>query len=563
MHGYFHCRLRAVIVALVAAFGLLTLATPASAQAGLAGKPLALCIKRATAGDQAIRQFRARFDCTTRQTSFGPGDFWARSMQLPARADPLAPAAIRFAATWQKSVTVYGRYVDGVVVPVTFNNENLSQHMQLGAMVEGVLPGRNTPLKDLLWHIEGSRNIRGILVGARIATIAESMRANLMMAAIYAAFGGLCMALLIHNVAMWGAMRHNFQIAYCLMTVSLMIYATSFSGALSWIFPAMPDVHRLRINYLFLATSAACALLFARTYFEPRVFSRPLAIASIVVCAMLIGSALAFALFAPWYSYMVHRLFAWSFLGLAAIVPVILWRAWRQGSNFLWIFAISWAAPIVFAGFRVANVLNIIGWNFWVDNSTILAMTAEALMSSLAIAYRIRLLSRERDDARVQELAARALADLDPLTGLLNRRSFLSQAIGRPGEQVLMIADLDHFKDVNETIGHDGGDEVLRVFARALCASMPRDALVARMGGEEFAIVMHADSAIDPNLFLDRLRAERMPFDLTVTASIGSSRGSIVREADWKQLYRRADRALFAAKADGRDRARNDFALAA
>ncbi|MFX7784946.1 diguanylate cyclase, partial [Acinetobacter baumannii] len=80
------------------------------------------------------------------------------------------------------------------------------------------------------------------------------------------------------------------------------------------------------------------------------------------------------------------------------------------------------------------------------------------LISSVGIAYRIRLLGRERDEARAQELAARALADIDPLTGLLNRRAFLHRAIGRPGAQTLLILDIDHFKAVNETIGHDGGD---------------------------------------------------------------------------------------------------------
>ena len=61
-----------------------------------------------------------------------------------------------------------------------------------------------------------------------------------------------------------------------------------------------------------------------------------------------------------------------------------------------------------------------------VDNSTVIAMAIEALLSSTAIAYRILLLSRERDAAREQEIAARLLADTDPLTGLLNRRAFLA-----------------------------------------------------------------------------------------------------------------------------------------
>ena len=89
------------------------------------------------------------------------------------------------------------------------------------------------------------------------------------------------------------------------------------------------------------------------------------------------------------------------------------------------------------------------------------------------------------------------------------------------------------------------------------------DALVARIGGEEFAILLPADRAIDATTILDRLRAERMPFDLTVTASIGASTGPLLTEIDWKKLYRRADRALFAAKTAGRDRVRYDMAMAA
>ena len=132
----------------------------------------------------------------------------------------------------------------------------------------------------------------------------------------------------------------------------------------------------------------------------------------------------------------------------------------------------------------------------------------------------------------------------------------MRSAIGREGDQTLLLADIDHFKRVNDTIGHDGGDEVLRVFARTLRQSVPPEALVARIGGEEFAIVGAAALSIEPDDILARLRAGRMPFDISVTASIGACTGPLAREADWKELYRCADKALFEAKADGRDRAR-------
>ena len=175
----------------------------------------------------------------------------------------------------------------------------------------------------------------------------------------------------------------------------------------------------------------------------------------------------------------------------------------------------------------------------------------------VAIAYRIRLLCHERDVAIAGETIARRLADTDPLTGLLNRRAFLDRAIGRHGEQKLLIADLDHFKRVNETLGHDGGDEVLRVFARVLRSCTPVGAIVARIGGEEFAIIVDTDTTLHAEAILDRLRATRMPYDIAVTASIGGCSGPLVTEIDWKALYRGADLALFEAKASGRDRVRS------
>ena len=367
---------------------------------------------------------------------------------------------------------------------------------------------------------------------------------------------GLCLALLVYNLALWGALRHRFQLAYCGMLLSLLVYAMTSSGALAWAWPDILNNDRLRINYAALGMAAISAMLFARSFFEPRVFAGWLAKTSNVICALMLTSIAVFSLLAPWQIGVLDKLYAFAFIAQMAIVVPILWRGWRTRSKYLWMFALAWTAPFILAGIRVASALHLVGWNFWLDNSTIVTMSVEALLSSLAIAYRIRLLSLERDEAREQEIAARLLADTDPLTGLLNRRAFLRNAIGREGDQMLLLADIDHFKRVNETIGHDGGDEVLRVFARTLRASVPPEALVARIGGEEFAIITPVAHAIEPEDILTRLRAGRMPYDLSVTASIGTCTGPLTKETDWKALYRCADRALYEAKSAGRDRVR-------
>lgn len=550
-----------LLLVVMAAAAWLVQAAPASAQAGDVGEPVRLCVARALPGQTASDVFRGAVptDCRTPQTRFGRGDYWVLSDPINIRGD----IAVRSGSLWQAGRTLYARYADGTVLSQRIDSRAASRDLQLGAIFLDRVPGRQVPLVQLLWRIDDAANLRGIVVGARTATLRQSGWSNLQMAALYAGFGGLCLALLVHNLALWGALRHRFQLAYCLMLLTLMLYALSSSGALAWLWTGMDNNDRLRFNYVGLGLAAASATLFARSFFEARVFAGVIRHLSTAVIGGLLSTSIAFAVLAPWRIGLLDTLFTSAFVLLMAFVPVLLVRAWRMRSNYLWLFAIAWGAPVIFAGMRIANSFNLLGWSFWVDNSTILSMTAEALLSSLAISYRIRMLSVERDLARSDELAARALADVDPLTGLLNRRAFLTRAIGREGDQSLLVVDLDHFKAVNETIGHDGGDEVLRVVARVLRAALPSDALVARIGGEEFALLSAIDQPIDAHEVLTRLRAERMPFDLAVTASIGCCTGPLRSEIDWKKLYRRADRALYDAKAEGRDRARRGEPIAA
>jgi diguanylate cyclase (GGDEF)-like protein len=544
---------------------ILSLLAPerAQAQAGAVGTPIAVCVKRVAPGERPLGVLGrpGGFDCSTPQRNFGAGDFWvvSKPLRIPARDQ----VGIRIASLWQDRATLFARYADGTVVRVAGDGRALTKQVQLGAIIEYRLPARPHAVTRLLWQVDGTANLRGILVGARWTELSESARSNLLLAALYAAFGGLCASLLLHNLALYGALRHRFQLAYCVMVAALMAYACSSSGLLAWLLPDMANNDRLRVNYVTLALSATGALLFARTFFEERIFAGWLDRLIRVVSVAVIGTALLFVLLTPWRAELLDKLYAGSFACLLLVAVPILWRAWRLRSNYLWLFGIAWIGPVGFASLRLSNSFGLIEYSFLVDNSTLLAMASEAITSSLAIAYRIRLLSRERDEAREQEIEARLLADTDPLTGLLNRRAFLQQAIGRPGAQRLLLLDIDHFKRVNETIGHDGGDEVLRVVARALRATVPPGGLIARLGGEEFACLCDADQAPAAETVLERLRAARMPYDITVTSSVGVCAGPLARETDWKALYRRADQALFAAKAAGRDRARDAALLAA
>lgn len=152
-------------------------------------------------------------------------------------------------------------------------------------------------------------------------------------------------------------------------------------------------------------------------------------------------------------------------------------------------------------------------------------------------------------------------AEVDPLSGLLNRRGFdnrIDALLAMPGPHGLILCDIDHFKKVNDTHGHHGGDAAIRAFGEALQVAAPAGALVSRIGGEEFVIFLPNTGREASLLFAQTLRATRavapipgLPPAVRVTASFGVA--EVMRGEPMRLALRRADDALYAAKNAGRD----------
>ncbi|AMJ55802.1 MULTISPECIES: sensor domain-containing diguanylate cyclase [Stenotrophomonas] len=147
----------------------------------------------------------------------------------------------------------------------------------------------------------------------------------------------------------------------------------------------------------------------------------------------------------------------------------------------------------------------------------------------------------------------------DPLTGLPNRRALaaaLTEAIGRAGEvaPAVAIVDIDHFKMVNDIHGHGEGDLVLTELANVLKSQFSARGMAARYGGEEFVILMPDTPLQQAELQCEYLRAAvgLLPIGLPITISIGLAVHRIGESSD--ETLRRADAALYQAKALGRDR---------
>jgi diguanylate cyclase (GGDEF)-like protein len=151
---------------------------------------------------------------------------------------------------------------------------------------------------------------------------------------------------------------------------------------------------------------------------------------------------------------------------------------------------------------------------------------------------------------------AHASADLDPLTGILNRRGF-ERLVPDQVSGALLFIDLDRFKALNDTHGHDAGDDALRDFARIAAVAVRDDDVFARLGGEEFALYLPGVARDAAQRLAERIRTDvakslRVRGE-AVTVSVGVAHAAeppVARAA----LMKAADGAMYAAKNRGRNR---------
>ncbi|MGH2877720.1 MAG: diguanylate cyclase domain-containing protein [Solirubrobacteraceae bacterium] len=191
---------------------------------------------------------------------------------------------------------------------------------------------------------------------------------------------------------------------------------------------------------------------------------------------------------------------------------------------------------------QVTGVL-VVGWPAGVEavgsRATVVALLAHEAALAIDRADQLSLLA--------------GMAQTDPLTGLPNRRAWdarLAQAVGEGQEFAVAIIDLDHFKHFNDTFGHPAGDELLRDTAAAWREQLRTGDLLARLGGEEFGLLLFDCDVACASDVTERLRG-------FVTSDQTCSVGLALRRAEEAVdvAVARADRALYDAKAAGRDRA--------
>jgi len=244
-------------------------------------------------------------------------------------------------------------------------------------------------------------------------------------------------------------------------------------------------------------------------------------------------------------------------LGGPLLLGVAIAAAWR-GSRYAKFFLAGWTpllAVTVLGSLQLYGVAA--GWT-WSDEAALGAGALEALVLSLGLADRSLALRRDRDHAR-------RLADIDALTGLYNRRAWtdrmltLEEELQRAGHSFsVLFLDLDRFKELNDRLGHAAGDTALRVLAGVMREELREQDIIGRYGGEEFVVALPGADRAHATRVAERIRqrlqdlASADPAHAMRTVSIGVA--TLHKGENTNALLKRADTAMYAAKAAGRNR---------
>jgi len=369
---------------------------------------------------------------------------------------------------------------------------------------------------------------------------------------------GFLLALMAYNAILYLSLRSRRYLYYALYLAMFVAMNVAYTGhGFAWLWPGSVNWQQWS-NPVLMFLYGASGLLFANQFLDLRVYFPRVRKAVIGFCAAF-GILLAAALLAASqkYALLVSFTFVFLFTGVMLFLGAISVHAGQKPAKYFLIAAI---AAMVGAGLTTLSTWGFIPHNSWTFRAVEIGMLVDATLLALALGYQFRVGQEER-------MRAERLAQLDPLTGLNNRRAFYdktsplwSQAVRHRHATAVMLIDIDRFKQINDSLGHAHGDEVLKATADILRQSVRQGDVLARWGGEEFIMFLPETSLHEATVLSERLRLAiadmRIPHktgQTAVTASFGIAQ-QVDPDGTLDALIASADECLYRSKQAGRNR---------
>lgn len=504
-----------------------------------------------------------RFSCSGAPAGYQQASLWLRTdlTRLPVDRTDLV-LMIHHSRFDRLAVTF--SYADGSIARQSVSSGAYGSHWRAGGLIAFEAPARNVPVVSMTLRFDklASHN----LLRARVMARDES---SLQSAALAAAIGAALTLLLIgltYNLSLALAVRRQFLAWQGAWAGCMLLWGLIWSQLHLLVFPGAAGTSSAQLCTFLACLAVPIATTSAVTALGDGIVPRWAAWATLALGGSVGVIGVPMALLRSAAIEPLDAVASVLILADLLAVAACLTRGWRSGSAEARDFAKAWAVPMAtLAIIQLANVED----GFWGGGSKLLVLFAAAwqtLWLSIAATRRLARLRIERDVARAAEARASELARRDPLTGLRNRRGFietsgpmLDQARAEGVPAALLLIDIDRFKSVNDAHGHEAGDMVLRTIAQRLERWEGPMCAVARLGGEEFALLIAGIEGFALARFADSVRRGIAKCDhgattgaQAVTASIGVAETHA--PTDFQHLYRLADQALYAAKLEGRDR---------
>ena len=367
---------------------------------------------------------------------------------------------------------------------------------------------------------------------------------------------GMMLALMIYNFFLYLSARKIENIVYALYLISGTVWvALSYGVAANFFGIFSAELLQLNSNLL---SMPSFLVIFVMLIFETKKHYPKEHIALSIILFLLVADFI-YSLFD-----IVGALKPAS--SLAALMMTVTFGVsislWRKGNTLAKYFLLGHSMFVIFNMLAVLYYKGISDANVINSHGVGIGILLEALMMAFILSYRIKSLEK----IKAQQTELNRLVDTDPMTGLYNRRYFdrkseelIAAMASNQQELTLLIADLDHFKNINDTYGHDVGDKVIIAFANILTSEQGLADIACRYGGEEFVLLLNCN-LLDAKQIAERIRQKAQETYITIdevqtvqfTVSIGVH--SVAHASTTvKETLTIADKALYKAKSNGRN----------
>ena len=490
------------------------------------------------------------------------GSLWLRADIGHLPVDPENFALLLHYSRFDRLEVIF-TYSDHRTFRQAVRSGDFGTHWHPGGQIAFAAPFRDVPLQYVTMRFDRLASVE--MLRMRVMTQGE---ADVQAMALSICIGAALTLLLIgtiYNASLAFSLQREFPVWQALWSGSMFAWGVIWSQLHLLVFPHLAGTVSAQLCSALACLAVTSAAFSAISALEvgtvPRAMRLPTLGLAAGVC--ILGLPVAFIRSGP--VDLVVGLVGVLLIATLLSVAISLGWGWRRGSVEARNFAGAWALPILVLS--TVDFLNTETF-FWGGGTQLLVLFAAAWQTLWLAAAASRTHARlriEHDRARSAEAQAYELARRDPLTGLRNRRGFveavepmLERTRAGKGPAGLLLIDVDLFKRINDTFGHDAGDMVLVTIARRIERWESPNCKVARLGGEEFALMVSGLGKEALAAFADSVRQgigacehDEAIGSNKVTVSIGVAESG--RETDFRALYRQADEALYAAKRQGRD----------